>query len=322
VSDTPGGRHVSASRMKNRSTWREDVLQDADRVDSTLRRSDKSGHESLRSVEYSLELAKESATQRRKGWDRFAAWWTGIDIERAWQSLHSAKQDLFFIAPEEDVRAQVPLLKEKVRTQLSAKSAERAQYEAWLKANDETNEVTGHVDRGRARAIRAAVDRESDLRHANIRRFRNTLIRLLLAVVLIDIVLVFDPPSDAWLPICPQSGSCPQVWHVQLAGLVGGLLAAAAALRRIQVTGEPYGMRAFQAALKIPMGALTAVVGTMILQSGVIDALEPQPAPDVLVYCVIFGASQEAVTRFIDKKANSLLEGAGLDDLDQENGGG
>jgi hypothetical protein len=112
------------------------------------------------------------------------------------------------------------------------------------------------------------------------------------------------------------------VWHLELAGLVGGLLAAAAALRKIQITGEPYGLRAFQAALKVPMGALTAVVGTMILQTSLIDAFEPQPAPMILIYAVIFGASQEAITRFIDKKAKGILEGGGEAQEEENEDGG
>jgi hypothetical protein len=59
--------------------------------------------------------------------------------------------------------------------------------------------------------------------------------------------------------------------------------------------------------VKLPLSALTALVGIMLLQSNVIDALEPLPAPGVLAYAVIFGYSQELVTRLIDRKAESLV---------------
>jgi hypothetical protein len=343
------------TKLNHLSAWRLNVLEEADRVEQILNRAQGKGPDAD-AVRRHLELARESATRRRPWRLRLAAWVTGTDIEAAWMNLHAAKQAVVMVAGVEDVRTQIPLLRSKVTRYLKRKSPDRRVYESWLLANAKGR----GLEREKIRAVREAVDRESDLKHANVRRFRNTLLGVLLGVIGLLVVLVFDPPSDTWLPICgPAStgdsggtdqptteptpvqptplptltptaedtgegkeageavSSCPRVWHVIVAGTIGGLLATAVALRGLRVTGDPYGLRWVQTLLKAPSGALTAVFGTMLLQSELIDALDPQPTPKILVYAAIFGFSQEAVTRFVDKKANALL-GAGEEEEEEE----
>jgi hypothetical protein len=357
------GEHLQPNKawtkLKLLSAWRLNVLEEADRVEQILNRAQGEGPDAD-AVRLHLELARNSATGRRPWGRRLAAWVTGADIEAAWGNLHAAKQALVMVAGEEDVRTQIPLLRSKVTRYLEAKTPDRRVYEGWLSANAKRR----GLDREQIRAVREAVDRESDLKYANVRRFRNTLLGVLLGVIGLLTVLVFDPPSDTWLPICgpastgdsgeteeptteptpvqatpaptPTSAaeetaegeeaseavtSCPRVWHVIAAGTIGGLLATVVALRRIRVTGDPYGLRWVQTLLKAPSGALTAVFGTMLLQSELIDALDPQPTPRILVYAAIFGFSQEAVTRFADKKANALLgsgESTGKEEEEEE----
>jgi hypothetical protein len=346
----PSPEPATPARLQEVSTWREDVLQEADRIKEMLSRS--SGDETtlaalagetvpglnvdVRIVVDNLALARDSARKHRDARSRMVAWWTGIDIERSWVSLHAAKQALFSVVKEEDARVQIPVLRSKLQQYISAGSAERAEYEGWLKPPDIRESTLTSIDRSHLRTIRAAVDRESDLAHANIRRFRNTLLRLIAGLVVILFVLIFDSPSHSFLPICAAASgqaapgattgtksvssaqgstqtsgeSCPAVWQLELVGLVGGLLAAAAALRKIPTTGTPYGLRNVQAVVKVPMGALTAIVGVMLLQSGIISALQAQATPVVFVYALVFGYSQETVTRLIDDKASSLTTSA------------
>jgi hypothetical protein len=333
---------VSKERREGTSSWRLDVLHEADRIEEAFERGDTTGP-APEAVLHNLEIARKSASQHRPNWfTRFVAWVTGSDIERAWLALHAARQALFLSMPAEEVRSAIPPLRSKVVRYLDAKSSERKTYEEWLKDAEKKGE---ELDRTRIAAVRTAVDRASDLKYANVRRFRNTLLALLIGLLGLLAVLILDPLPETWLPVCgpsttdtatPEAGgsppadqaspappeeetlateaeeatttqSCPQVWHLAVIGAAGGLLATAAALRRMPATSEPYGLRRVQAALKTPTGALTAIIGTMLLQSDVIEALDPQPSPTILVYAVIFGYSQEAVTRFVDKRAKDLL---------------
>ena len=59
--------------------------------------------------------------------------------------------------------------------------------------------------------------------------------------------------------------------------------------------------------LKIPMGALTGLIGAILLQSGVFF-LEPQSGGEVIAYIAFFGASQEVITRLIDRRASEITE--------------
>jgi hypothetical protein len=71
---------------------------------------------------------------------------------------------------------------------------------------------------------------------------------------------------------------------------------------------NPFSLPFFQLLLKLAMGPLFAIVGVLILQSGLINGL--QPAKDLgglLVWATLFGATQQSVTRFIDKRVIGLL---------------
>jgi hypothetical protein len=308
-------------RSKLTSTWRENILQEVDRVQSMLDRSGAASDEKER-ADRALQLASRAATQRRDSLSSLWAGWSGADIERAWRSLHRAKQELFLLAKSEDIRSQLPALRSKVESSLSS-TIERKRYEAWLA---EMEKEGGTLERERLREIRTAVDRQSDQQFESIRRFRNALWGALLGAILLLAVLAF---GSGWVPGLPLCGStaaaateevsgiteptlpeeCVPVWQVELVGAAGALIAAAAAFWEVPKSGEPFGLRGIQSLVKVPMGALTAVIGTMLLQSGVIDALDPQPVPEVLAYAALFGFAQQVVTRFIDSRAATLLKG-------------
>jgi len=306
-------------RSKLTSTWRENILQEIDRVQSMLDRSGATSDEKER-ASTALQLASHAATQRRNSLSSLWARWTGADIERAWRSLHRAKQELFLLAKSEDIRSQLPALRSKVESSLSS-TTERKRYEAWLADMEKQG---GTLERERLREIRAAVDRQSDQQFENIRRFRNALWGALLAAILLLAVLAFGSGWVPGLPLCGTTAAptaeasatteptppeeCVPVWQVEIVGAAGALLAAAAAFWEVPKSGEPFGLRGIQSAVKVPMGALTAVIGTMLLQSEVIDALDPQPVPEVLAYAALFGFAQQVVTRFIDTRAATLLK--------------
>lgn len=300
-----------ADRDKGRTLWREEVIQEANRVQSDLDRSefvpDAKGR---RYVEDRLHQARDAAEAYERRWKRVRSWWSGVDIEAAWRAIHAAKQELIDGMADPDLRAQYPLLRSKVKQYLEPNDPERVEYEKWLERGEE-QESLDQFDRARLRTVRTAVDATSDAQYAKIHRFRTTLYIGFVAVIVLDILLGLERSTDPWLPICPPTpmggASCPLVWQIEAVGLIGGVLAAAVALLRIPVTHEPYNLKRAQTLVKLPLSALTALVGIMLLQSNVIDALEPLPAPGVLAYAVIFGYSQELVTRLIDRKAESLV---------------
>ncbi len=300
--------HQAASG-RGRTAWREEILQERDRLEMELGRSDvvldPSG---TKYIHANLDIASDAATRIHKGFERIRSWWAGIDSVAGWRSIHAAKQALYDGLPDAELRAQLPILRSKVTRYLDPNDAERIAYEGWIKGAADPKQP---IDRVRLRTVRSAVDGVSDDQYDKIHRFRNTLYLLFLGVIILDIVLIL--PAAGWLPICappivPGGGSsCPPVGQVELAGLIGGVLAAAAALLRIPVAHEPYNLKRAQTLVKLPLSALTAIVGLMLVQSNVIGALQPEATSAVLAYAAIFGYSQQLVTRLIDQKAQSLV---------------
>lgn len=359
---------TSASGRLTTSAWRIQILEEVERLEGRIRLA-KLNEDRVAVVLEQLESARVSALRRRNPFLRPIAWFTGADIESSWLSIHSAKQELLMVVPTREVRAQVPMLRSKVKRYLSSSSPERKAYQDWLKNADRANV---DPDRERIREIRTAVDRESDLQHANVRRFRNVLMGLsIVAIVLLGVFAA--QPSEGWLDLCQADAAargetggdtdtteqnadadavdateadadetdasvtssqeteedqeaeepfCAQIWQIELMGGLGGLFAAAASLRRVPVTGEPYGLRRFQSLLKIPMGALTGLLGILLLQNDVIEGLEAQRGASVLVYAAIFGVSQQAVTRFADKRGKDLLTAGSADSSTDEEASG
>jgi hypothetical protein len=99
---------------------------------------------------------------------------------------------------------------------------------------------------------------------------------------------------------------------VEIAGLLGAALAGAFALRSIQGTSTPYSLPVALAVLKLPSGALTAVLGLLLMRGGFIPGLSAlDSSAQIIAWAIVFGSAQQLVTRFVDQQANAVLENVG-----------
>jgi hypothetical protein len=95
---------------------------------------------------------------------------------------------------------------------------------------------------------------------------------------------------------------------VELLGLVAAGVAAAAALRRLEGTSTPFNLPCAAAVLKLPTGALTAVLGLVLMRGDFVPGLSAlDNSAQILAWAVIFGYSQELFTRFADARAQTVL---------------
>ncbi|MGR6319020.1 hypothetical protein Q2K19_30865 [Micromonospora soli] len=117
-----------------------------------------------------------------------------------------------------------------------------------------------------------------------------------------------DPPlavPDADQPQHPEPGD---VIIVAGLGLLGGALAAAFAIRKLRGSSTPYGVPLALTWLKVPTGSLTAVAGILLLGGNFVPGLsELDSQRQILAYALVFGYAQQLATRFIDDRAQSLL---------------
>lgn len=95
-------------------------------------------------------------------------------------------------------------------------------------------------------------------------------------------------------------------------GLLAAALAAAVSLRGIRGTSMPFGLPIALALLKLPTGAMTAVLGLILMQGQFIPGLSALDSPgQIIAWAVLLGYSQQLLTRFVDQRAQTVLDNVG-----------
>ena len=101
---------------------------------------------------------------------------------------------------------------------------------------------------------------------------------------------------------------------VALMGLLGGSLAAAVSIRKVQGNATPYDIPVVLAVLKVPTGALTAVVGLIAIRGEFVPGLSGLDSQEqILAYALVLGYAQQLATGFLDRRAEGLVKGPAVD---------
>jgi len=96
---------------------------------------------------------------------------------------------------------------------------------------------------------------------------------------------------------------------VELIGLTAASVAAAGALRQIRGSSEPYGLPVALAALKLPTGAVTAVLGLLLMRGEFVPGLTAlDTSAQIIAWAVVFGYAQQLFTRMVDQQAHTVLD--------------
>ena len=95
---------------------------------------------------------------------------------------------------------------------------------------------------------------------------------------------------------------------VELVGLTAAAVAAAAAIRNIKGSSERYGLPLALAALKLPTGAVTAVLGLLLMRGQFIPGLNAlDTTAQILAWALVFGYAQQLFTRLVDQQGQTML---------------
>ena len=86
------------------------------------------------------------------------------------------------------------------------------------------------------------------------------------------------------------------------------MVGALAGLRNLRGSTQPVGLQLAQIALKIPAGALTALVGVVLLQAALTPNTLAVEDGRIAAFAILFGAAQEPITAFVDRTAGNLLD--------------
>ena len=99
---------------------------------------------------------------------------------------------------------------------------------------------------------------------------------------------------------------------VEVLGLIAATIACAVALRRIRGSATPFPLAIALSLFKIPLGALTAVMGLLFMSGGFVPGLSAlDSSAQILAWAAVFGYSQQLFTRFVDQRATALLDQVG-----------
>ncbi|MDX3581944.1 hypothetical protein [Streptomyces europaeiscabiei] len=96
---------------------------------------------------------------------------------------------------------------------------------------------------------------------------------------------------------------------VSLVGLCAATLTGAVSVRHIRGTAGPYMVPLGLLLLRIPIGALSALLGLILIHGEFIPGLSAlDNSAQIIAWAVVFGIGQEGLTRMIDQQGNRVIE--------------
>jgi hypothetical protein len=251
-------------------------------------------------------------------------------------NLHAAEANLLRLAPDDYLIGQLPAIQAFVSENLDPKDTRRTQLN---RVAADANGALAPVQRGEVVSAVREANAESRRKVARVRSFRNVLLFTAgflglgaAAVALLGIVdptaiplcftpdrMVVCPTQQAPLPvgadpdtIIAQTVSRWDLALVEVIGTIAASIAAAAALRKIRGTSTPFSLPIALAVLRLPTGALTALLGLMLMRGQFIPGLSDLDSPaQILAWAIIFGYAQEVFTRLVDTQAHTILDDVG-----------
>ncbi|MGB5937360.1 MAG: hypothetical protein WBG76_16040 [Ornithinimicrobium sp.] len=106
------------------------------------------------------------------------------------------------------------------------------------------------------------------------------------------------------------------IFVVELVGLAAAAVAAAGAIRGIRGSSERPSLPVALAVLKLPLGALTALLGLLLMRGQFIPGLSAlDTSAQILAWALVFGYAQQLFTRLVDRQGQTVLNSVrGADD--------
>lgn len=332
--EIPTGSSIGRGKRRRR-IWVQHVAVETDKLRLRLRAAqargglDASQEVIAKGIYAFLDKARDAAFRDDPVPRRWANWWRGTLVEAAYRNLHAARAQMVDLYDRDQLRAEIPLVVARANTTLHRDDPRRITV-----ADLEAESVESL--RPRMRRVIADSYEQLDLEHAQLRSFRNILYLaafFVVAAVAVTLIVVGSKPT--LMPLCfpneltnAQTGAstvqglnCPtgsglkaaqaaDVLVVALLGALGGALAATLSIRNLKGTSTPYDVPVALAILKVPLGALTALLALVAIQGKFVPGLSVLDSQgQILAYALIFGFAQQALSRLLDRQAQTLLEG-------------
>lgn len=333
------------------SAWREETLTRAAELGALadwISAHPEHGHSSASmtaAIDKHLKAARATAEGKdAKRFQRFRQGLKGSSFERTLGNLDAVEVDLLRLAPAPVLKGALPSIQAHVNRFLPKDDPRRQAVDEVVAAGrsgplgaDQRDVLVGAQHAANSQRRRALL---------RLRGFRSLLVGGIVLFIGLGLGLAILGQKDpSAIPLCfvPEDGGrakvvCPRaempigrippdydgdaaimatvtptdLWLVEGVGLLAAALAAGAALRKLKGSSTPYGVPVLLAVLKLPTGAVTAVVGLMLMRAEFVPGLSAlDSSAQILGWAVVFGISQQLVTRFADSQAEGLLEKVG-----------
>jgi hypothetical protein len=106
-----------------------------------------------------------------------------------------------------------------------------------------------------------------------------------------------------------QTAKRGDLFLVEIVGLAAAAVAAATAIREIRGSSERSGIPIALAVLKLPMGALTAFLGLLLMRGQFVPGLSAlDTSAQILAWALVFGFAQQLFTRLVDQQGHTVLD--------------
>jgi hypothetical protein len=280
-----------------------------------------------------LNWASKAANQKRTPWTR-----SGALIETIETNIHSAVCLMLRYMPLEQMEAWLPELIATIREHLPEKDPRRVLVEELVRSDTPPRILAEAKRESIVTAFQAAL-RAQGREHARVRSFRNIVYGVTAGLTLLALTLgTLMALKPGLMPICFQPGKmivCPtsskpyteqqdsdamfrelakgsDYFVIELVGLIAAAVAAAASLRQLRGTAIPYSIPLALALLKLPTGALTAVLGLLLMRGDFIPGLSAlDTSAQIVAWAVVFGYAQQLFTRLVDERGQTILNAVG-----------
>lgn len=279
---------------------------------------------------------------------RIAGTIAGAAQQRTLGNLDAVEATLLRLAPDSFVRGEMPSLQAHINRFLPVSDPRRERVSDL--ARKARAEALTESERGAVVAALHAANTQRRRDLLRVRSFRNVMFSVAAVLVPLAAALaLFGLARPTAIPLCfypeeramvvcptatqpvktpnPTAGN-PQavdldgpiaqavrpgdILLIEIIGLIAAIVASTVSLRNVRGTSTPYSLAVALALVKIPLGALTAVLGLVLMAGGFVPGLSAlDSSAQILAWGLVFGFSQQLLTRLVDQRANALLENVG-----------
>ena len=263
-------------------------------------------------------------------WIALKRFYSGSHVEQTWRALHRVQAALYTLYCRNELTPQA----EHVEAVIAELPEQAALLKAATKLVSEIDGETNHKANAnvvspstpQGAMLRGIYERAMDVSDNLQREARGLRNALMVASSITFLLLVALGVAHAIgkeniIDLCTtKAGStkmaCPigesphrfDVFAVELAGMLGGLLSIIIPLATGERIKTPYRVFNQQLAFKLLAGAASAVGGVLLIESGVIETIKLDSTSAILGYAVVLGFAQQIATGAIDRTADSLAK--------------